>query len=68
MNELLFPFLEVVGYSTTTLAEAISNALMLIDRSLHQPLWVEKVATKAVMDKDQLAGWQVVPRIGFAGE
>lgn len=68
MNELGFSFFEVVGYSTTTLAEAIHNALLVIEQSLYPPLWVEKVVTQAVMDKDQLAGWHVMLRIGFAEE
>lgn len=68
MNELSFPSLEVVGYSTTTLAEAIRNALLLIDPSLPPPLWVEKVATQAVMAKGRVVGWHVVLKVGLAEE
>ena len=68
MNELIFPFIEVSGSSTTTLAEAIHDALTQMAQSIHQVLWIEKMETHAVMNEGQVVGWQVVLRVGFAEE
>ena len=68
MNELSFSFIEVSGSSSTTLAEAMRNALVPMIQSIHQVLWVEKIETHAVMDSGQIIGWQVLIRIGFAEE
>jgi flavin-binding protein dodecin len=68
MDEHSVHLLEVSGFSTTTLADAVRNALMRAAQNL-SPLevqWVEKGETREIIDQGRVVGWQVTLKIGWS--
>jgi flavin-binding protein dodecin len=68
MDEHGVQLLEVTGFSRTTLADAVRNALMRAAQTLPpgQIQWVEKGETREIVDQGRVVGWQVIIRIGLS--
>jgi hypothetical protein len=60
--------IDVVGTSSTTLEDAIRNAVTKSSKTVRNMSWFEVVETRGRIEGSDVAQWQVTVRIGFAVE
>lgn len=68
MSDRVYKLIEVTGTSTTTLEDAIQNAISRSAKTVRQMRWFEVVETRGAIQDGQVAQWQVTLKIGFALE
>ena len=68
MSDRVYKKIELTGTSTTSLEEAIENAVVRASSTVRQMRWFEVVETRGRIDDGKVAEWQVTLRIGFALE
>jgi len=68
MNDKVYKLIEVTGTSTTTLEDAIQNAVARSAETVRNLRWFEVVETRGAIQDGQVAQWQVTLKIGFALE
>ena len=68
MSDKVYKLIEVTGTSTTTLEDAIQNAIARSAKTVRQMRWFEVVETRGSIQDDKVAQWQVTLKIGFALE
>lgn len=66
MSDRVYKKIEVTGTSTTSLEEAIENAIARAGKTVHKMRWFEVVETRGRLDDGKVAEWQVTLKIGFA--
>ncbi|TNJ37607.1 dodecin [Prosthecochloris vibrioformis] len=65
MDTHVYKKIELVGSSTTTIEEAVKNAVKRASETIRNIRWVEVVETRCHVEENQIAYWQVTVRIGF---
>lgn len=60
--------IELVGSSTTTIEDAVRNALARAAKTVRNMRWLEVVETRAHIEDGKLADWQVTIKVGFTLE
>lgn len=68
MNDRVYKKVEVVGTSSTSLEEAIRNAVKKSSETIRNMGWFEVVETRGRIEGGDVSQWQVGVRIGFAVE
>jgi len=63
-----YKLVELVGSSTTTIEDAISNALAEASKSLKLMEWFEVVETRGHIENGAVAHYQVTIKVGFRVE
>ena len=61
----IYKKLEIVGSSTSTIEEAIRNALKRASESVHHLRWFEVVETRGDIKDGDVSHWQVTLKVGF---
>jgi len=64
MNDRIFRLTEVTGTSTTTIEEAIQNAVKSAARAIGELRWFEVSEIRGAIRDDQVSQWQVTIKIG----
>ena len=57
--------IELVGWSTTTIEDAINNALGEASKSLKHLEWFEVLETRGHIENGKVAHYQVTIKVGF---
>jgi hypothetical protein len=57
--------IEIVGTSSTSIEEAVQNAIARASKTLHSLRWFEVVETRGVIADGKIAQWQVTVKVGF---
>lgn len=68
MSHHVYKLTEVVGSSTTTLEDAISNAIARTAQTIRNLRWFEVTQTRGTIEEGKVAHWQVTLKIGFTLE
>jgi flavin-binding protein dodecin len=68
MSDRVYKLIEVTGTSSTTLEDAIQNAVVRASKTIRNTRWFEVVEVRGSVDGGQVAQWQVTVKIGFALE
>lgn len=68
MTDKVYKMVDVVGTSSTTLEDAIRNAVTKSSKTVRNMSWFEVVETRGRIEGGDVAQWQVTVRIGFAVE
>lgn len=68
MTDKVYKMIDVVGTSSTTLEDAIRNAVTKSSKTVRNMSWFEVVETRGRIEGSDVAQWQVTVRIGFAVE
>ncbi len=66
MADRVYKKIELTGTSTTSLEEAIENAIAHAAKTVRKMRWFEVVETRGRIDDGKVAEWQVTMRVGFA--
>ena len=65
MNGSVFKLIELTGTSSTSIEEAVQNAISLAGESVRQMRWFEVLETRGTIDNGKVGEWQVTIKVGF---
>lgn len=65
MTEHTYKMLELVGSSTTTVEDAVNNALAEAGQSVRHMEWFEVLETRGHIKDNKVAHFQVTIKVGF---
>lgn len=65
MSDHIYKKIELTGTSTTSIEEAVNNALARAAKSVRQMRWFEVVETRGDIDDNKVRHWQVTIKVGF---
>jgi flavin-binding protein dodecin len=65
MSDPVFKMIELTGTSSTSIEEAIQNAIARSAETVRQIGWFEVVEIRGRVDDGAVAQWQVTVKIGF---
>ena len=65
MSDHIYKKLELVGTSTTSIEDAIHNAINRASQTLRNLRWFEVVETRGHIDDGKVQHWQVTVKVGF---
>lgn len=68
MSDRIYKKIELTGTSTTSVEEAVENAIARAATTVRKMRWFEVVETRGRIDDGKVAEWQVTLKIGFALE
>ncbi len=68
MNEHVYKITELTGSSTTSIDDAVSQAVTRASKTLRNLRWFQVVDTRGHIENGRVAHWQVTIKIGFALE
>lgn len=65
MTEHVYKSVELTGSSTTTVEDAVRNAITRAGKTLHNLRWFEVTSVRGGIENGALAHWQVTMKVGF---
>ena len=65
MPDHIYKMLELTGTSTSTIEEAVNNAIARASKTVHNLRWFQIVEIRGGIDHDAVGQWQVTMKIGF---
>ena len=64
----MYKVVELVGSSTTTIEDAVQNAVTKAAQSIRNMRWFEVIETRGYVEDGKVAYWQVTIKLGFTVE
>ncbi|HRA66164.1 MAG TPA: dodecin family protein [Caldilinea sp.] len=68
MQNQVYKSVELTGSSSTTMEEAVQNAVARAAATIRQMSWFEVVETRGTIENGKVSAWQVTVKVGFALE
>lgn len=68
MSNHVYKTIELTGSSHAGIQDAITNAVARASKSVRNMRWLEVTDTRAHIENQQIAHWQVTLKIGFTLE
>ena len=68
MSEHVYKLLELTGSSTSSIEDAVSNAIAKASESVRNIHWFEVIVTRGHVADGKIAHWQVTIKLGFTLE
>ncbi len=68
MDDHIYRVIELAGTSTTTMEDAIKNAISRASKTLRNLRWFQVVETRGRIENERIARWEVILKVGFALE
>ena len=65
MSEHVYKKIELTGSSTSSIEDAVQNALQCAAKTVHSLRWFEVVETRGDIKDGKVAHWQVTIKVGF---
>jgi flavin-binding protein dodecin len=65
MSDHVYKKIELVGASTTSIEEAVMNALTRAQKTIRNMRWFEVVETRGQIVDGKVSEWQVTVKVGF---
>lgn len=65
MSDHVYKTVELVGSSTTSIENAVQNALTRAGRTIRNMKWFEVMETRGHIEHDRVAHWQITLKVGF---
>jgi len=65
MSDHVYKLIELTGTSTTTIEEAVANAIAKAAKTMRNMHWFQVLETRGQIDDGKVAHWQVTVKIGF---
>jgi flavin-binding protein dodecin len=66
MNDPVYKLIELTGTSTTSIEDAVANAIKRAHKTVKNLSWFQVVETRGNIIKGKVHHWQVTLKIGFA--
>ena len=68
MPDHIYKKIELTGSSTSSIEEAVQNALARASKTVRNMRWFEITETRGHIEEGRVAHWQVTMKIGFTLE
>jgi flavin-binding protein dodecin len=68
MNDHIYKLIELSGTSTTTIEDAINNALTRANKTVKNLRWFNVTETRGDIENGRVKHWQVTLKVGFTLE
>ncbi|UJS18792.1 MAG: dodecin family protein [Candidatus Jettenia sp.] len=68
MGDHIYKIIELAGSSTTTVEDAIQNAIARASKTIRNMRWFEVIETRGRIENEKVARWEVIIKVGFALE
>ncbi|MCF6157324.1 MAG: dodecin domain-containing protein [wastewater metagenome] len=68
MGDHIYKIVELTGTSTTTLEEAVQNAIARASKTVRNMRWFEVIESRGRIENEKIARWEVILKIGFVLE
>jgi len=68
MSNPVYKITELTGSSSTTVEDAVQNAVGRASKTLRNLRWFEIVETRGTIDNGKVSQWQVTLKVGFTLE
>lgn len=65
MSDHIYKKIELVGSSTTSIEDAVMNALTRAQKTIRNMRWFEVVETRGQIVDGKVNEWQVTVKVGF---
>ncbi|MDQ3622720.1 MAG: dodecin family protein [Verrucomicrobiota bacterium] len=65
MTDHIYKKLELVGTSSSSIEEAVNNALARASQTIRNVRWFELVETRGHVQDGKIDHWQVTVKVGF---
>jgi len=65
MGDHVYKITELVGSSTTSIEDAVNQAVDRASKTLRHLGWFEVVETRGHIENGKIAHWQVTVKVGF---
>ena len=65
MNDHIYKIIELTGTSTTSIEEAVNNAVKRASETLHGLRWFEMKEVRGEIEQSAVKHWQVTIKVGF---
>jgi flavin-binding protein dodecin len=68
MKDPVYKLIELTGTSTTTVEQAVQNAIKRAHKTVKNLSWFQVIETRGNIEKGKVHHWQVTIKIGFSVE
>ena len=68
MKDHVYKLIELTGTSTTSIEEAVDNAVQRAHKTIKNLCWFQVVETRGDINKGKVHHWQVTIKVGFSVE
>ena len=68
MKDHIYKLIELTGTSTSSIEQAINNALKRAATSVKHLRWFQVIEVRGDIDQDHVSHWQVTIKVGFTVE
>jgi dodecin len=68
MTDNVYKLIELTGTSTSSVEEAVQNAVAKAAKTVRHMRWFQVMETRGTIDGGQVQQWQVTVKIGFTLE
>jgi flavin-binding protein dodecin len=65
MSDHIYKKIELVGSSTTSIEDAVSNAVARASKTIRNMRWIEVTETRGHIKDGKIDHWQVTVKVGF---
>lgn len=65
MNDHVYKLIELTGSSTTSIEDAVQNAINRASETIHKIRWFEVTDTRGYVENGTINHWQVTIKLGF---
>jgi len=65
MKDKVYKIIELTGTSTTSIEEAVNNALKRAGETIKGLSWFQIIETRGNIEENQVNHWQVTIKVGF---
>jgi len=66
MKDPVYKLIELTGTSTTSIEDAVANAIKRAHKTIKNLRWFQVVETRGNIEKGKVRHWQVTIKVGFA--
>ena len=68
MKDTIYKTIELTGTSSTSIEDAVNNAIHRAHQTVKHLSWFQVIDTRGNIDKGKVHHWQVTLKVGFALE
>ena len=68
MKNPVYKLIELTGTSTTSIEDAVDNAIKRAHKTIKNLCWFQVVETRGNIEKGTVRHWQVTLKVGFSVE
>jgi flavin-binding protein dodecin len=65
MSDHVYKSIELTGSSSTTVEDAVQNAITKAAKTMRNMHWFQVMETRGHIDEGKVAHWQVTLKVGF---